>query len=847
MRSDSLLSKLLRGKHRRSNVLLFITATALLSVMLFILFFSDSREATLEEQRKDAYGSWHIVFYNISDDTAVKLKSHASVDSAGCMSLIFSVCSEYDTASIGWAGYADQEAIDIGRLQLLSGEWPETADQIAVESSVLSDMGYSLELGQTITLWHSDNGQQPESEQFILSGVVKNYSDNWISDRIRYVNFFVFGDRSADSEPAYTHMFCVMKKGLEKTASSLQSIAVYPEKTLLNTYTYLFLGENSSMIGSHSLLIVILGLSGLLMASVLLIDIRQKRREYIILRQLGTTKRELISFYMLEKLTVCIKSMCLSFAANSSVCLVLSKLSGITGMLSGWTPSYKVSHALLCCCGFLISSLLALWSGAAYLSASSLAGNPSLTETSGSARRRSLFTARAPLSKSNVWQRLRKTGEHSFGFRLSAIIIASVIFLFCHSVYSQWADLESFSRNYPADYSIGTLSVYSGPRSFMDDLTLTKISNTYGVSEVYTFRETDYYPVSFSGELSESYVQQLTSAFPSWAIVAGFTDNESDLAAPLGISDESWGIYLSSLSEGEKKKPEKGEAIIYLPDIVQTGAGPAVKDFMDTTEKIIADLPPENMVHIGDTVTFHNSITGKSYTLRIAGIIREIGDVPELWKTTRPLSVLCREEDWKVITGKDDYSCVVANAGKGYASFQTDVELSKLCADRNIIFMNFRTEREDKLTSFNSNIILTAVILCFAFLLYILMFLGADRMQKEKSFRRYVLLNQIGVDPAQQIRLHLMTVMRESLQAGVICSIAVFIKGVINEYTVFMHTEELKDLSFALLLPKIIRSQISGGLMYVILFLLLIWTALNFILGMVTRPTPAEQVQDQIS
>ena len=116
--------------------------------------------------------------------------------------------------TVGWIGYADQETIDIGRLHLLSGKWPETADQIAVESSVLTDMGYSLELGQKITLWHSDNNQAPESEQYVLTGVVKSYSDNWISDNSRYVSFFVSEDHFCDSDPVYLHMFCVMKEGM---------------------------------------------------------------------------------------------------------------------------------------------------------------------------------------------------------------------------------------------------------------------------------------------------------------------------------------------------------------------------------------------------------------------------------------------------------------------------------------------------------------------------------------------------------------------------------------------------------------------------------------------------------
>ena len=89
-----------------------------------------------------------------------------------------------------------------------------------------------------------------------------------------------------------------------------------------------------------------------------------------------------------------------------------------------------------------------------------------------------------------------------------------------------------------------------------------------------------------------------------------------------------------------------------------------------------------------------------------------------------------------------------------------------------------------------------------------------------------------------------MAVLKESLLAGIICSIIVFVKGITDEHSVLKSAEELKELPFSLLFPKAVRSQISGGVLYVILLLLLMWTALNLSLSFATRPVLSKPPQD---
>ncbi|MDO4556936.1 MAG: hypothetical protein Q4B70_17630 [Lachnospiraceae bacterium] len=178
----------------------------LLGIILFLILFlgfssiiyTDSYEQTLTEQRKTTYGSWHAALYQAKDTIEKHLESHASVERIGKMIVAGNVVIDGESTLNGM-GYIDKTLSSLGNITLLDGTFPEKENEIAIEASYLSRLGYSDQLGQTIhlTILCNNKPNDINSEPvkltyaFQLSGVIKDYSNQWNTSNNTLVSFFV--------------------------------------------------------------------------------------------------------------------------------------------------------------------------------------------------------------------------------------------------------------------------------------------------------------------------------------------------------------------------------------------------------------------------------------------------------------------------------------------------------------------------------------------------------------------------------------------------------------------------------------------------------------------------------
>ena len=209
-------------------------ATFGICIILFFIFlfgissiiYTDSYKMTLEDQRKSTYGAWHVGFFNTDEDLFQLLKKHATVESAGSIKFYGYVISQ-DSAKInivGGIGSADENTIDIGNIELLGGSFPSKDNEIAIEASYLNQLGYSYELGQTITLTTASNDNLDENIQttsYTLCGVIKNYSSYWKTDGNMLPSFFLSQDSFLASKNQKLYAFAKIKEPYVKNADSL--------------------------------------------------------------------------------------------------------------------------------------------------------------------------------------------------------------------------------------------------------------------------------------------------------------------------------------------------------------------------------------------------------------------------------------------------------------------------------------------------------------------------------------------------------------------------------------------------------------------------------------------------
>ena len=164
-------------QNRISGVIIFLIFFLGISVVIY----SDSREQTLEEQRKVSYGAWHAAVYHVGEKENT-LKENAMVKTAATLTLA-GTAADNSGMILGGIGAADATFLSMGNITLLDGRMPEKENEIAIEASRLIDMGLSYELGQQIPLsvQTADDPSSVIQQNFTLTGVVKNYTSRIVA------------------------------------------------------------------------------------------------------------------------------------------------------------------------------------------------------------------------------------------------------------------------------------------------------------------------------------------------------------------------------------------------------------------------------------------------------------------------------------------------------------------------------------------------------------------------------------------------------------------------------------------------------------------------------------------
>ena len=210
---------------------------------LITVIYSDSYQNTLEEQRKKLYGSWNIASYHTSDDEIQTLEKNATIDKVGKVEVLGDILDR-EGDNIGAIGSADNSFFSLGNIKTLSGHMPRNANEIAIEASYLTRLGYSYELGQNIHLnilfYDKEGNEQIGVYQFVLTGVIKNYSSYWKTQNNELPSFFITKRKSIGTNKNGTitkHIFISLKEKYKEEADALQVLCQRGE-FVKNDYVY---------------------------------------------------------------------------------------------------------------------------------------------------------------------------------------------------------------------------------------------------------------------------------------------------------------------------------------------------------------------------------------------------------------------------------------------------------------------------------------------------------------------------------------------------------------------------------------------------------------------------------
>ncbi|MDR7855755.1 FtsX-like permease family protein [Tissierella sp.] len=152
----------LKGR-KKDTLLLKLVITLAFIFIVTSTIFEASIGKTKSEQLFDLYGEWHAAYLGGNQETLEKLKAEPNIDKLGSSLII----GESDKTGV--VGTFNQDLIDMGRLSLYKGTYPQADNEIMLELNQMSNMGLELEVGQTVQIAITIPRSEADPSEYILN------------------------------------------------------------------------------------------------------------------------------------------------------------------------------------------------------------------------------------------------------------------------------------------------------------------------------------------------------------------------------------------------------------------------------------------------------------------------------------------------------------------------------------------------------------------------------------------------------------------------------------------------------------------------------------------------------
>lgn len=212
----------LQWMKRQKKYCLMVVCVTILACMLMQTGFliTDGIISAVKNQRKNIYGEWEYGLVNMDADSQTLIEDHPFIESRGKIQIYGVLAGSYMDNKQANIGTMDQTAWNLGHLQMLKGCLPENEQEIAMESGMLTALGYQGEPGEKITLnilttTEYQNDMDGKAYTYTLCGVIKDYQVNWdICNRNRFPTGIVTkAGAERIGSPLESHMLIRADKG----------------------------------------------------------------------------------------------------------------------------------------------------------------------------------------------------------------------------------------------------------------------------------------------------------------------------------------------------------------------------------------------------------------------------------------------------------------------------------------------------------------------------------------------------------------------------------------------------------------------------------------------------------
>lgn len=333
-------------RRRRRTLLLFLVLTLSFGFILLSLSLERSMSYSNQEFRFDHYGEWYLAIPNGMESDSRWLAGQDWAKQVGRMETLGQV--QTSGGEIG-LGTLDQDMIQVGRLTLEDGRWPQAENEIVMEADALLEMGYSASAGQTIQLTiklPTSDGWVQTRQEYLLCGILQEYSDLWTqgagSDQPLLVSAVVSEAGASRLEAAAAEQggsllpslqyFILTPQSRQEDAVSdldgwLSSSARNGQPSVSHAYQNLVAYEtdwNGLSSGIYTWLVALVAVAAVL--CIYLMQMPQELLGFGTLRSIGMTRGQLAAMLAMEALLLCLPAALLGIGMGAAATWIILRL-----------------------------------------------------------------------------------------------------------------------------------------------------------------------------------------------------------------------------------------------------------------------------------------------------------------------------------------------------------------------------------------------------------------------------------------------------------------------------------------------------------------------------------------
>ena len=546
-------------RFRKFNSILLLVGT-ILGMMFFIItsVIGDSMNATILEERLDSYGEQKLLV--TSDDATVldDIKSDPFFKGFGVM-YTAAVCLREDGSPL-YIGYADETAISLGHLDISEGKMPEKSGEIALERSMLHNLGYKEmynigdEIILNLNLIKSDGNYDEIQKSYIITGFIKEYTDNWEKNTadsgqtedyelgikkvfpIKPFSAFISYEEYISLNVAFPEIL-LLKPDMDNTSDFMSktkgnvffyiNIAAYPEiaNSIINNNS--FSQQNIILLINAMILIG----TAFFIANAFIMSLDKRKLQFALMRSIGATKIQSARLVLFEALLLAGISIPLGILAGALLSFIAVNM---VAAISGYNLEYSLNIGLI-----PIAALIGFISILAAVAFPAIKAS-TISPMSG--------LANLNKSKKNIKYRKKNRRQTPLGLTLNSLknnklrtVITVASFIICFLILNMiafinnttYAHIDSNNADYmlqgiPSPYNTYTYSTLTVTGASIFDLELyEKLDNITEIKSVITTARGTFW-VIFNKNYLEGYLENHYEFYRENMIINGIWSSSDE-------------------------------------------------------------------------------------------------------------------------------------------------------------------------------------------------------------------------------------------------------------------------------------------------------------------------------